>query len=254
MQVPARAVPATQKIIQSPMVRPILHPVPVFFLLAISAVLALPTLAAKEHHSPDAFACDSRYFLLLGHPEHPNVVSPNGRAEIHLTRNFEFRVLSHGEKITTLSYNDMSCCLEVGWSPDSNQFFIMYNDGGAVGGFHAHIFRIVADHLLESPAPRIVTKEFESHHYSSPPGANIFFLDWTPDSRNVFLVAEVPPSTLFGSHMGFYTGFLSNASSGKILRHFGEKQTSAIERSCRAGGTLVLPKAGEATSKSSASH
>lgn len=197
-------------------------------------------LAAKWRHDPDSFACNSRYFVLVGHPKHPDVVSPDGNSDIHLTENFAFRVLSRGKKVTTLSYKDMSCCIEVGWSPDSKQFFIMYSDGGAVGGFITHVFRIAGTHAFESPATRTVANRFRSHHYSTFPGINLYFLDWTPDSRRVFLVAEVPPASYYGKHMGFYAGFLADVASGRILRRFDEGKTNAIEKSCRATGSLPL--------------
>lgn len=194
--------------------------------------------------------------MLLGHPKHPDVRSPNGKPEIHLTKKFALRVLSRGKLIETLYYDDMSCCIEVGWSPDSKQFFIMYGDGGAVGGFHVHLFRIVDNRVLTSPATRAVLKRFQRHHFCMPGvvGNNLFILDWTPNSRAVFLVAEVYPDTFCGKQMGSYEGFLADAVSGKILRRFGEKETSAIEKSCRASGTLVLPRAHASGSKSHGGH
>jgi hypothetical protein len=118
----------------------------------------------------------------------------------------------------------------------------MYSNGGAAGGFSVHLFRIAGDRVVQSPATRTVAKTFRARHYCVPRGNNLYFLDWTANSRDVFLVGEVYPTSDCGNQMSFYEGFLANANSGKILRRFGEKETSAIEKSCRASGKLVLPQ------------
>jgi len=215
----------------------------VLLLLVIVGTAAIDHLDAQGRQGPVGFACHSRYFAVMSYPEHPDVVSPDDKSAIHLTKEFSFRVISGGKEIATLSYGDMSCCLEVGWSPDSRQFFITYSDGGATGGFHTHIFRISGSRIAESPVTRVVADRFQSFHYSNTPGINLYFLDWTPDSRNVFLVGEVPPESYYGKNMGVYAGFLANPSSGEILRRFGEKETTAIEKSCRATGSISVPKA-----------
>jgi hypothetical protein len=210
----------------------------VLLLLVVVGTAAIGHVDAQGRQNPVGFACHSRYFAVMSYTKHPDVVSPDDKSGIHLTKDFSFRVMSGGKEITTLSYGDMSCCLEVGWSPDSSQFFIMYSDGGAMGGFHTHIFRISGGRISESPVTRVVADRFQSLHYSTTPGINLYFLDWTPDSRDVFLIAEVPPESYYGKNMGFYTGFLADASSGEILRRFGEKETAAIEKNCRAAGSL----------------
>lgn len=216
-----------------------------FVLLLLVAVGAatIDHVDAQGRQNPVGFACHSRHFDVMSYPEQPDVASPDGKSEINLTKAFSFRVLSGGKQVATLSYRDISCCLEVGWSPDSSQFFIMYSDGGAMGGFHTHIFRIAGGRIFENPVTRIVANRVQSLHYSATPGINLYILDWTPDSRDVFLIAEVPPVSDYGKNMGFYTGFMADASSGKILRRFDEEETSAIEKNCRAAGSLTLRSA-----------
>lgn len=210
----------------------------VLLLLVVVGTATISHVEAQARHNPVGFACRSRYFVVTSYPKHPDVVSPDGKSEIHLTKAFSFRVISGGKQIATLSYGDISCCLEVGWSPNSRQFFVMYSDGGAMGGFHTHIFRIAGGRISESPVTRIVANRFLSHHYSGTPGVNLYILDWTPDSRDVFLIAEVPPVSNYGTNMGFDTGFLADAQSGAILRRFSEEETAAIEKNCRAARSL----------------
>lgn len=212
----------------------------VLLLLVVVGTAVISHVDAQGRQNPVGFACHSRYFAVMSYPKHPDVVSPDGKSEIRLTKAFSFRVMSGRKQIATLSYGDISCCLEVGWSPDSRQFFVMYSDGGAMGGFHTHIFRIAGGRISESPVTRVVANRFQSLHYSATPGINLYILDWTPDSRDVFLIAEVPPVSDYGKNMGFNTGFLADATSGEILRRFGEKETAAIEKNCRAAGSIAL--------------
>lgn len=238
----------------------------VSLLLIATSVPVRPTLAAHRHHSAYGFACNSHYFLgpeQVGGPpvlqKHPVVVSPDYRFQLRI-QGYEEQspspepfgegalfvdVLSAGKPIATLRYYDVSSNVELGWSPDSTQFFVMYSDGYAIGQYHVHLLRIVGNHVVTSPAPKVVLERFQSRHSCFPGGGdNLYILNWSPDSQQVFLVAEVYPESYCGKQMGVYEGFLMDAVSGKILRRFGEKETSAIEKSCRTSGTLVLPKAG----------
>ncbi len=196
-----------------------------------------------QRHKSGTVACDARSFAMLHPPLRPNVFSPNRKSEVHITRRFGFDIITAGKAIAMLKFQDMSCCIEIGWSPNSGQFFIMYSDGGAMGGFHVRLYRIIGDKLIKSPAVHGVAKEFESRHDSHTPGINIYFLDWTPDSRGVFIIAEVPDVSDYGSRMGLFRGFFVNALTGKVLRRFGESTTLAIEKSCRVKGILSLPAA-----------
>lgn len=243
----------------------IFRPIPACFLLVVTAAIAPPALVPNQRRNPYAFACSSQFFLgpeQVGGPEalqrHPAVISPNHKFELRL-QGYEdqspspepfgvgagfFQVLSAGKPIATLRYYDISSNIELGWSPDSTQFFIMYSDGYALGDYHVHLLRIVGNHVVTSPATRVVLERFRSRHFCMPGGDddNLFILSWTPDSRDVFLVAEVYPDTICGEQMGFYEGFLADAVSGRIVRRFDEKETAAIEESCRASGKLVIPK------------
>jgi hypothetical protein len=76
-------------------------------------------------------------------------------------------------------------------------------------------------------------------------GSNLFFLAWTPDSRVAFFVAEVYPDSDCGESGGTFRGYAVDTVGAKVLRVFGEKQTRAIEKECRASGKLVLQKVGK---------
>lgn len=131
----------------------------------------------------------------------PPLSSPDGKSRILLEPNFTFRVLVGDTVFSKLRYDDIGCCIEVGWSPDSKRFFISYSDSGAVGGYHVHVFSMRDSHLVESNAPKTAYKNFKEQHYCPTRGNNIFFLDFTPDSDNGFFVTEVYPTSDCGREM-----------------------------------------------------
>lgn len=192
-------------------------------------------------HDPDTFACASTWFSLDEFEKEPSVISPDGRTRVQLDKNdYSFRVLVGGKEIGRLHYGDISANIEIAWSPDSQQFFISYSDGGAIGNYSVHLFSIKKQRLVKSAAPTVAYRDFKSQHYCRSRGNNIFFLDWTPDSKNVFFVTEVYPTGDCGKEMSKFRGYLVDARTGTIIERFGEKKTTAIEERCRETGTLSI--------------
>ena len=101
-----------------------------------------------------------------------------------------------------LSFPEISSNIEIEWSPDSSQFFIAYSDGGEVGRYYVHLYRILGDKLAESQIPSAVAVRFKAKHWCEARGNNLFFLDWTMDSEVGFFVAEVYPDSDCGQRDG----------------------------------------------------
>ena len=171
----------------------------------------------------------------------PTIPSPDNRKAVQLTKDGKFRVTVGKTQLSDFDLPDVSCNVEVGWSPDSSEFFISYSDGGAIGGYHVHLYRVVGKTLTKSSVPTTVAEGFKTKHWCECRGNNLFFLDWTPDSKVAFLVAEVYPTSDCGKELGVYRGYAVRLRDGKILRIFGEKRTDSIEKECRTFGRLVLP-------------
>jgi len=171
----------------------------------------------------------------------PSVLSPDNARAVRLTKHYRFRVTSGKTVISEFKLPDVSSNIEIGWSPDSSQFFISYSDGGAVGGFHVHLYSLGGTTIQESHTPEVVAGRFKQLHWCQSRGNNLSFLDWTADSKVGFFVAEVYPTGECGKELGLYQGYAVRLQDGKILRVFDEKQTDSIDKSCRVAGRLVVP-------------
>jgi hypothetical protein len=208
-------------------------------LIMLSSAGLGPAQTAKR--SPYSFACHSSYFMLEDFAKQSVVTSPDSMKSVQLTSDYKFRVRVGRTVIAEFGLPEISCSIEVGWSPNSTQFFVSYSDAGATGGFHVHLYCLNGNTLHESMVPSLVAGRFKEKHWCETRGNNLFFLGWTPDSKIAFFVAEVYPTSDCGKEMGMYRGYAVNMTNGEIVHAFGEKRTQAIERKCRASGTLVLP-------------
>lgn len=198
-------------------------------------------LSQAVAHDPASFACRSSHFMLDDFEKEPTVSSPDNMKSVQLTKNGKFRVGVGSTILRDLALPDLTSNVEVGWSPDSSEFFVSYSDSGAIGGYHVHLYRVVGNTLEKSPIPATVAERFKSKHWCESRGNNLYFLDWTPDSKVAFLVAEVYPTGDCGKELGVYLGYAVRLQGGKIVRIFDEKQTKSIEKQCRTLGRLVLP-------------
>jgi hypothetical protein len=197
-------------------------------------------LAQRQTRNPSSFACNSSLFTLGDFQKKPAVSSPDRGKRVQLTEDYKFRILSGRAVVADFEMPEISSNVEIGWSPDSKQFFVSYSDSGAIGGFHVHMYRLNGSTVTESKVPTLIAEYFETKHWCKSRGNNLYFLAWTPDSRIAFLVAEVYPTSDCGKDMGVYTGYAVDTASAEVLRVFDERQTQAIENNCRASGNLVL--------------
>jgi hypothetical protein len=196
---------------------------------------------ASQHRDPGAFACNSRVFSLgdFGGPG-AEASSPDGQDRVVLTKSGAFAVMHGAKHLAIISVDELSSNIEVGWASDSRQFFLSWSGGGAIGEYYVRVFRLDEDRVVELDAPKIAFEDFRKHHWCQARGDNVFMLGWTPDSRNLFVVAEVCP-TSDCKEWGLFRGYLMDAQTGTILKVFGEKETEAIEQKSRLEGAVQVP-------------
>jgi hypothetical protein len=212
--------------------------------LAFFASLVLLTAAGQHAPSaPGALACAAGSFTPLDDSYAKTVVSsPDKEKSVRLHQGGSFEVYDGQKLIGKLGY-DAEASVGVGWSPDSRQFFITYSDAGSAGGFHAHLFRILDGRgLTENKLPQIALNDFKSRHYCATRGDNQYFVGWTLDSREAFVVAEVYPASDCGNEMGYSEGYLMDVESRKVVHRYSGEEATAIGKSCRASGTVEKQK------------
>lgn len=201
-------------------------------LLVLGSVLCVPSSLGRT------FACRAQAFQLESFEMEPGVASPDHWKRVQLRKNYTFEVWNRSRQVATFEYRDMNCCVEVGWSPDSTQFFVMYSDSGGNGSFTVHWYTLSDNFVSENHATRAVADDF-GLKYSCREGGpnNLFLLGWTRDAKKVLLVTEVAGRDC-GKQLDRYQGYLVDAKDGRVVRRFGEGQTDRIEKSCRAIGAI----------------
>ncbi|HEV3279643.1 MAG TPA: hypothetical protein VG860_22840 [Terriglobia bacterium] len=141
-------------------------PVMAFFVFFDITCLALTHFVrAQPQEKNPRFACVSNFFTLRDFEKQPTVVSPDREKSVQLTRDYMFRVVSSSAVVTDINLPDISSDIEVGWSPDSTQFFISYSNGGETGGYVVHMYRLNRSALTEIGAPAVVAKRFRAKNW-----------------------------------------------------------------------------------------
>jgi hypothetical protein len=215
---------------------------PVAVVAALLHSLMIVRAAQTPPSNPNAFAVSSRTFDLedFGRPK-SMVLSPDESKTIRLARGGSFEVTEGSSLLTSISVKELSSNIEVGWSPDSTQFFISWSSEGAIGVYNARIFRIESGKVIEPSTPQIAYDDFKKEHFCPQKGMNNeYVLGWTPDSKQVFLVLEIYPGTEC-KQRSLFRGYLLEASTGTIVHVFSEHDTDLIKEASRAAGFASIP-------------
>lgn len=206
----------------------------------LTFILVATLCAGGSPDKADHFACKSMAFELESFKSESSVPAPDGASRIQLRSDYTIDVMDGRRKLVALEYKDLSCCIEVGWSPDSTQFFVMYGDSGGNGSFMVHWYTISHGVVSENHANKDVANDFSSKYSCHEGGPNnLFFLGWTGDSKELFFVTEVAGRDC-GRYPDHYEGYLVDAKTQEIIRRYGAKGTDRIEKSCRASGVLSV--------------
>jgi hypothetical protein len=119
------------------------------------------------------------------------------------------------------------------WSPGSKAFFVNGGNGGGYWGFWVYVYRIEDSNLrpidTTAEARRDMVETFPPCRASGlnrqtclslekNPDFNMSGIDWSSDSSNIIVMAEVPCSGGFGGIMCQVMGYELNIPAGKIVR------------------------------------
>jgi len=189
-------------------------------------------------------ACKSPHYYMLSDFKsgHASILSPDRKSQVLLTKSFSYEVFHEGRGIGTVPpFADVYSNVQVMWAPDSAKFSITYSDSSEIGAFYVHLYEVHAKGLTEfTKPPHIAFDDFKKKYYCAERGDNIVTLGWTPDSRLVFLVGEVFPTSDCGDISGREGGYLVDLD-GRIIYRYDDKQTMAIEMACRKSSEALLP-------------
>ncbi len=152
--------------------------------------------------------------LKIPAPDHNKVLMINGIAFYVMVGD---RILKGTEKEGVLQP------AEIIWSPDSSAFVITASDGGAVGTWFISVYLLENDSVRYADVAQEVIRHFKRYYKcDEPEEPNVGAVKWLNDSKQLLLVAEVPPHSTC-REMGKFKGYIVDIPSGGILEEIDEK-------------------------------
>lgn len=177
-------------------------------------------------------SCEANVFVTEDLTRRPSIPSPDGRYRAVLAgmQDSEVGALDVYDRRTRLKHyrlKDLSGGLFLKWAPDSRAFYLMWSNGGMLGGYELRVFQVSEDEVREMPTSRTAEKRFQQHH-PCPRGHNVFPVRWVDGSTHLLLALQVFPTSDCGRDMGRYKGFLVRTGDGSVLRQYGQKELMGI--------------------------
>lgn len=127
---------------------------------------------------------------------------------------------------------DLSAGLWLNWAPDSDAFFLMWSDGGAIGNFHVRVFRVHRDRVVELPTMKVAEAEFAKKHSCDSRGNNVFALRWFENSDSLLIASGVYDTSDCGKDMGLTKAYRVRTNDGTIIRRYSESETESLIKAC----------------------
>lgn len=135
-----------------------------------------------------------------------------------------FYVAMDGRRLPGTEDKGVSTLAELAWSPDSRAFFVTESYGGAVGDWHVFVYIIEKARVRSIYVTEEVVRRFKRHYACyEPEEPNVGAIKWVTDSKQLLLVAEVPPHSSC-PEMGKVRGYLVSVPAGAIIKEFTERQ------------------------------
>ena len=213
-------------------------------LVLIVCCLVLNVVAGNVTPNP----CRAEVFVPDSLKQKPSTPSPDGQFRAILRDYREGRDseegalrLFHGERLLgRYVLHDLSAGIFVKWSPDSRAFYIMWSNGGMVGGYDVRVFRVSPNKAREVFPTKLAEREFRRGHDCRTRGINIFAIQWIDGSERLKIAAQVYPASDCGKEMGFTMGYTVRLNDGAVLERYPQE---AIEKEMKECPALVWPTA-----------
>ena len=191
----------------------------------------------------EKYTCQASVFMWDAYAKRPVIVSPDHSKRVQLwsspkdpeleeEADFYASIYIGSRLLKTIQLEDLSAATFVKWSPDSNGVYLMWSDGGAIGGYHVRAFVVEPDDAAESPAPKTVAADFAKHHYCKTRGNNLYAVRWVNGSKQLRLRPEVYPTSDCGPETALSAEYLVRTVDGKIVERGEVKEMPAFSNGC----------------------
>lgn len=123
---------------------------------------------------------------------------------------------------------------ELQWAPDSQTFYTTQSEGLTI------IYTVDAYHIVGNRVERYrsinhtTISDFNRRHrcwneaYQTGNAPNIAGLTWIDNSKQLLVVAQVPPIGICGDGMRYFGGYLITLPSGRITRRFSPNELKTL--------------------------
>ena len=185
-------------------------------------------------------SCRGREFGAVDLQREQQVPSPNqrysavlgGYSESNESGRGSLLVLEGPKLLSRFTLKHLSAGVWLNWAPDSNAFFLMWSDGGAIGNFHVRVFRIHDHRVVELRTTKRAEAEFAKEHYCKSRGNNSFALRWPADSDSLVIASGVYPTSDCGNDLGLILAYVVRTDNGTIITRYSKSETEALMKTC----------------------
>lgn len=208
---------------------------PVMTAALVIGVLACCSIA-------EDYSCRAEVFMPDGYSQKTIVWSPDRKKYVRLSSKpehaesdegvFTISIYSGARLLKTFVPKDLSAATFVKWSPDSKGLYVMWSDGGAIGGYHVRAFLVDDSKAIESPAPEVAAADFAKHHSCETRGNNLYAVRWVNGSRQLLLRPEVYPTSDCAPETALSAEYLVTTAGGKIIEKGPVKEFTPFVDGC----------------------